>query len=376
MCNDLILMPNTFQQATKRWDPFSRPKLQSASYKGRVPFETKMGTVENNLTTKMGKPGGGNPLASPKRTVNLPEEDYRIELKAQAKDESEWHKAGSGAPNRHADGTDATKLYGAAVMDKTGLAEHVKDPQYMVRIAEIKKEQDEYMAEKRANKKMKEKLRKREQDKYESEPKLSEMMAATSDRRHNLTDVQRAHVKDPDPNFDPLAPPTKSPSAKLRDKKAGHSYKKGHKARRDRTKKAQKQNEVDDVNHIIAVTRTFDTIEAREKEHAKHTGHKDRITKFLAPELHPTARPPEQKRAYAEVLKKDMARIASNRRKFEKRRLADEAEHAKYDNKFLGKSVPLVSKQGNGELTARRRIPVGAEAQEYRLLANTAPALE
>ena len=233
------------------------------------------------------------------------------------------------------------------------------------------------MAEKRANKKMKAAVKKREQAKYAREPKLGELMAATSDRRHKLSDVHRAHVKDPDPNFDPLAPPTKSPSAKARDRNAGKAYKKAQKERRDRTKKAQKENQVDDVKHIEAEIRTFDTIEAREKEHSKHNRHKDRITKFLAPEMHPnTDAKPEEKRAYAEVLQKDIARISNDRKKFDKRRLKDEAEHMKYNNKFLEKTVPNTSKQGNGELTARRKIPVGAEAQEYRLLCNAAPALE
>lgn len=362
--------------ATKRWDPFTRPQLQSASLAKRPPFVTKMETLENNLITEMGKPGGGNPLSTARRAVNLPDEDYNLELKAQAAGKSGWNQAGSGAPNRNSDGTNATKLYGAAVMDKSGRTEHVKDPKYMQKIAAIKKEQDEFLVHKRANKMMRDKLRRQEAAKFAKAPKMADKMAASSDRRHKLQDVQRAHVKDPDPNFDPRAPPQKSMSANVRDREAGKALKKAQTERRQRAKKAREKTVTDDKSHIEAVTRTFEITAKREKEHAKHDKHKDRITKFLNPEMHPSDRSLEEKRAYAEVLQNDIKRVSENRKKFEKRRLDDEKEHAKYTNKFLGKSLPRVSKQANGEFTARRRIPVGGEAQEYRLLCNTAPALE
>jgi len=117
----------------------------------------EIGMVAPNVVVKgatlanvMGTPGGGARfnMHTTKMPAMMENEAYWAESKAQAAGESVWSKPGGGGPLKNPDGTVNTKTLGKAVQDVEGITDMRSSPDYHSRIAQIRRQQQDYLKSK------------------------------------------------------------------------------------------------------------------------------------------------------------------------------------------------------------------------------------
>jgi hypothetical protein len=338
----------------------------------RRPVATKDSPIEgHSLVNLMGGGagnGGGNGVATHARIFD---EEYKREERAQADGMSHWGTAGGGAPRRTRSGQVNAKLASVVEGNLTGATEEKKEPGYRARRDQVRKDQETHMQQKSRTKHLREAKARAETEAIAAQPQLTDRLEGNT---HWPRASQRAGVTPM--SFEPSGRPPKRLSEHERGKVRGKELLREH-AQRTATEQTRKALAiVADRAHIATVQARRDLERSRAKGQAAVPMRKydPTLGDKVRPEYASRASPAAQ-RALGRELDKAIESREEARKSNKMRRLRDDAVHAANANRFFEATAPTFVRQANGEPTARRHLPTGEGACDYRVLAMAADNL-
>jgi len=365
----------------EKFDPFEKQvvKRDAGGYiKGSKQYTKKgVGLVADNvivdgatLANVMGTPGGGAQNGgSTKMVALMGNEEFQVELDAQAKGDSQWNKPGGGGPVRLADGTINTKTRGKAEMDKKGITDMKADPNYHARINQIRTQQEDYLKVKRAERKL---AKKADKDLDAKKAKETFLQSGTNPH-HTGPAIPERFVKPKKDLYGRVKPPADKGHAKIFEAQI--------KEKDAIAKETLRAAQSADRKHLSVVSEWQGNGGGHPRKGAdgEVTGH---YLKDMS--IHPdidtsdigvySKETRDRKANYHKALTKTKEDKKRVKRANKSRRDADEAEHNRNQNKFVnrpGAGAPQRDKDGKAR--TRRGGPPGDT--EYKMMAVAAANL-
>jgi hypothetical protein len=229
---------------------------------------------------------------------------------------SYWGTAGGGAPQRTRSGQVNAKLAYGVEGDFTGATEEMKEPGYRARRDKVRKDQETHIQQR-----SRAKHRREAKARAEAESIAAQRTATEQTRKKALAvAADRAHIA-------------------------------AVEARRDRERSRAKGQAAAPVRKV----RKYDPT----------------LGDAIRPEYASRASPAAQ-RALGRELDKAIEKREEARKSTKMQHLREDAAHAANANRFFEATAPTFVRQANGEPTARRHLPTGEGACDYRMLSMAA----
>lgn len=339
----------------------------------------EIGMVAPNVVVKgatlanvMGTPGGGARfnMHTTKMPAMMENEAYWHEAKAQAAGESVWNKSGGGGPLRNDDGTINTKTLGKAVQDVEGITDMRSSPDYHSRIAQIRRQQQDYLKSKTKERKKEVAADKRLEAKVAKE----EFMSESHNPHHVGPEIpERFVVKKKDLYGREKPPPNASMAA---------TYEAQIKEKENKDSSTVLSERQAEISHNKLGNKweghgygNFTKVEGDDTTgHVKrpidiHAGHG--MDKMAAYDENVA----KDQKKYHKELNRHTREKKRSKKTNKSRKVKEEMDHLKSEHKFLdrpGGGAPLRLK--NGKIKTARGTPKG-DPGEYKMLVPTSTTL-